>query len=134
MGFGKKIPTNNSKSRDGYYGEWEIGTYESAWRVIQSGKIICASHDASASLTPETPADIDQMFREITFGRLLSIQKKNTWDFVINFECGISIHLFGASSNADDGDFFHIFCPEKKIIAYEAGVGWYVGASDQPWT
>jgi hypothetical protein len=76
MGFGRKIPNNNPKTRDGYYGVWEIGTYESAWRVIKDGIIICASHDASASQTPENPPDIDNAFRKIVFGRLLAIRQK----------------------------------------------------------
>jgi hypothetical protein len=134
VGFGEKVPNHNPKTHGNYYGEWEIGAYESAWRIMQNGEIICASHDASSSLTPEDPPDIDKAFREINFGRLLSIRKRNEFDFEIKFDSGISIDLFGASSNADDGDFFHIFCPNKRVILFKAGVGWFVGPSDKPWS
>jgi hypothetical protein len=132
MGFGKRIQHNNPKARDRYYGEWEVGTYESAWRVIRSGKIICASHDASDSNTPENPPDIDRTFRRINFGRLLSIQKINKWDFELKFDFDLSINLFGASSDKDD-EFFHIFFPENKCLVFESGEGWFYGDSDKPW-
>ena len=117
MGFGEKIPNNAPKTRDGYYGEWEIMTYESAWRVIKDGKIICASHDATASLTPDHPPDIDQAFQKIPFGRVLSIRQKNKWDVEIKFDSGISLDLFAANSRGEDGDFFHIFCPWGKCLS-----------------
>jgi hypothetical protein len=125
MGFGKRIPNNNPKTRDGYYGEWEIGTYESAWRVIQNGVIICASHDASDSPAPENPPDIDGVFRKINFENLVSIRQKTKWDFETKFDFGISLDLFGASSHAEDGEFFHIFCSERKCLSFDSDEGWF---------
>src|SRR6185369_4583727 len=45
IGLGEKIYHGNSKLLDEYYGEWEIGTYYSAWRVLKEGRIICGSDD-----------------------------------------------------------------------------------------
>jgi len=119
IGFGKRIPNPSKKSRNKFYGEWEIMTYDSAWRVIKENKIICASHDASASLTPDDPPDIDKAFRKIQFGRLESIKRKNKWDLEVKFDSGIYIDFFAANSNGDGGNFFVIFCPENKNICID---------------
>jgi hypothetical protein len=119
VGFGKKIPHDNLKARDRFYGEWEIMTYDSEWRVIRDGVILCASHDTTTSLDPNHPPDLDRAFQRIPFGRLSSIRKKNTWDMKITFDSGISIDLFGAASHGKDGDFFHIFCPWGKCISID---------------
>lgn len=33
VGFGKKISHSKPDMADTYYGEWEIGTYSSPWRI-----------------------------------------------------------------------------------------------------
>ena len=127
LGFGKKIPNTGAlahKMRDWYSGEWEILTYESAWRVIKDGKIICASHDISALPDPDHPPDIDNAFRKIPFGRLISIQQKNKIDFKITFDSGISIELFAAASHGDEGDFIVIFCPWGKCLSVDLQGKW----------
>ena len=124
LGFGKKIPNNEPRTRDGFYGEWEIMTYESAWRVIKDGEIICASHDVTSSLTPDHPPDLDKAFQKIPFGRFLSIRQKNKWDFEIRFDSGISIELFAAASHGDKGDFIVIFCPWEKCLSVDLQGKW----------
>ena len=46
MGFGARIQHGKPGLKDDYKGEWELGTYGCAWRVIGDGKILCGSDDS----------------------------------------------------------------------------------------
>lgn len=50
IGFGRKILHTKPNNPDAYYGEWEVGTYIGAWKIIQDDKIVIGSQDFSGSL------------------------------------------------------------------------------------
>jgi len=127
IGFGSKIPHQNRlKSRDDYYGEWEIGTYNSAWRVIHRGKILCGSHDIVDSIKEH-----DAAFNRIELRRLVSVQQLTDMDIRLVFDLGITIDFL--ATTRDEDEWFHIFCHQGKYIEFTVGKGCTIGPSNTPW-
>lgn len=127
IGLGAKVYQKNLRGRDVYYGEWEIGSYNSAWRIIQSGKILCGSHDAVDSIE-----ELDARVNQVELGCISSIQQLTDLDIRVVFTLGIMIDFLAATSD-DDDDSFDIFCPHNKYIEFVVRKGWTVGDSDKPW-
>jgi hypothetical protein len=122
FGFGEKI--TNPKLRDGYYGEWEIGTYNCAWRIIKDSRIVCGSCDPVDSIQ-----DMDSLVQSIEFGGVLNIHQIGEVDFRVDFKNKISAEFFSAIS--DNDEVFHVFCPGNKCIEFTLEGGWEIGASNR---
>ena len=122
FGFGKKLPHSNPKLRDAYYGEWEIGTYNCAWRILEDERIICGSNDPADSVN-----EIDSVIQSIEFGCITSLQQPNSIDVRIVCENKLSIDFFSAIS--DEDEVFHIFCPQHQHIQLIPSKGWSKGSS-----
>ncbi len=43
LGFGERVYHGNEKIAFPYYGEWELGSHCSAWRVVKHERILCGS-------------------------------------------------------------------------------------------
>lgn len=41
IGFGSMVHHGNAKLRDTYYGEWEIGSFHNAWRLVSGSRVLC---------------------------------------------------------------------------------------------
>ncbi len=126
IGLGCKVFHQNPKLRDKFYGEWEIGTYNSAWRVVHAGKIICASHDPVTSVE-----ELDATFNRVKLTSLLSIEQLTDFDVRLIFDHGLSIDFMTTISDEDEA--FHIFCPKSKYVEFTVGHGWTAGESNTAW-
>ena len=128
LGFGKKVYHKSPpfKLVDAFYGEWEIGTYCYAWRVIKNETILCASSDAVDSVD-----ELDAAIKRIKFGRVVSLEQLTNLDVRVGFDSGIAVDFLATVSDEDEG--FHIFCPENKFIGFTVGSGWTIGPSNKPW-
>jgi len=126
VGFGEKVPQSESKAADPFYGEWEFGTYSSAWRVIQEGRVVCGSSDVVDSIE-----ELDERLQAIKLGAVLAIETLSQLDIRIKLDGEIYIDFICAS--AEDDEMFHIFGPESLYVEYTCRDGWKVGKSNAPW-
>lgn len=126
IGFGERIFHGKSNLPDTFYGEWEIGTYSTAWRVIQNVKILCGSQD-----TDESISDLDERLNTIGLGRIIAVHAISRFDIRIAFDGDTIIDFLGSIS--DDDEIFHIFGPNNLYIEYSVCDGWKVGKSNEPW-
>ena len=125
LGFGKKIYHNSPKLSDTYYGEWEIGTYYCAWRIIKDNNILYGKND------PEDDYDVfTQQLKKLHFGSLTSIDQLNNYDIRFSFSSGIVIE-FIATIGFDD-EYFHIFGPEDIYIGLLPGGKWEISKANEP--
>lgn len=119
LGFGEKIPHGRTRLVDGFYGEWEIGTYSAAWRIISDEKLLCGSQDVVDNLE-----ELDKRLGEITIGRIESVCLVSKFDVRVNLDKGMHIDFLGAGSEGDE--IFHIFLPDGQCLAYSVQSGWGV--------
>lgn len=124
MGFGEKVYHNNDKLDDAYYGEWEIGTYYCAWRVIKNNKIICGVSDPAESIE-----ELNSEINRITFGSIVSIAKLSDIDVQLKFDNGIFVDFLATIS--DEDEYFHIFCPDNVYIELSFDGKWSMGKSNE---
>lgn len=125
MGFGDKKYHGNIRLIDNFYGEWELGTYTAAWRVVKDGHVLLGSCDPVDSVS-----ELDELFGDLSFGRIVSINNINSLDIRVEFDCGSCIDFVNASS--DDDEIFHIFGPSDLYVSYIPVEGWTIGKSNQP--
>lgn len=123
LGFGEKVYHNNSKLNDSYYGEWELGTFCGAWRILHNGEICCASNDG-------LEAELDKNVKNISFGNFVSITQLSDIDVRITLSNKICID-FLATIRADD-EYFHIFAPHDQYAELRKGGVWKFGKSNVP--
>lgn len=120
LGFGDKISHGQSRLIDNFYGEWEIGTYSAAWRVIKNGNVLCGSQDIVDSLE-----ELEERFRKIKLGRIKGISLISKFDIRIDFDDESHIDFLGTFG--EDNEMFHIFCPSGLYVEYSILGGWKVG-------
>lgn len=75
LGFGDFVSHSIPSATDSFYGEWEVGTYFSSWRILNSGKVLCGSSDAADSLE-----ELDGRLQDISLGVLNSIEVLESHD------------------------------------------------------
>jgi hypothetical protein len=122
LGFGEKVYHGNPKLVDDFYGEWEIGTYYCAWRVIKDNRILCGSSDAVDSLD-----ELDAALKRIDFGCIRSLTQPTQFDVRVLFDTGIAVEFLATTS--DDDESFHIFCPQNISVEFSIQEGWTIGKS-----
>jgi hypothetical protein len=127
IGIGEKIFHNDQKLIDAYNGEWEIGTYYCAWRIIKDNLILCGSSD----YMDDIPA-LHRDANKIEFGSLVSMNLISNIDVRLTFDSGIVVDFLATISR--DDEYFHIRCPDKASIKLTPGGKWAIGKSDAPWT
>lgn len=125
LGFGGAIP-HKTPVGQAIYGEWEVGTYRSAWRIVQRGRILCGSQDVVDSIE-----DLNLELGRIEIGRFVALRQFTDLDVRVECNDGMFIDFLAAIS---DDECFHIFCPGQRYVEFTAGSGWKVGVSDKPWT
>lgn len=114
LGFGKKIPHNKPKRRDTFNAEWELGTYTSAWRVMQANDLVIGSSD---SANHSSLSDFDDALQKVVLGRFLNITFVESLKLIcLALENDMQVHFFPCSS--DDDEWFHVFMPDKTHLEY----------------
>lgn len=107
------------------HGEWEIGTYDCAWRVLKDGAIIVASDDAV-----ESQQDLLDIFESCNIGEFVGLHHLTALDTRFTFSRGCIDILCSIS---DDDQILHIFFPESVVAIFSISKGWVLGRSDKPW-
>jgi hypothetical protein len=108
IGFGEKVFHQKKRSKDSFYGQWELGSYYPSWRLIKNDRILVGAHDL------ESVADIKLNLIELLQGRLINLEIWKTFNITLYFDDEIIIEFFPATNEEDE--LFHIFCPENKYI------------------
>ncbi|WP_309382245.1 hypothetical protein [Paludisphaera borealis] len=106
-------------------GEWQIGTYYCAWRVVRGERILCGSSDAIID-----PEGALKVLRSIPWGRFEGIWQPTEMDVRIELSDDVSVDFF---STIVDDCTVDIFRPNKTVISFSPAKGWEVGDSDRPW-
>ena len=119
IGFGEKVPHGSSKKIDPFYGEWEIGTYSSAWRIVRDGQILCASKDLV-----DSTEELDEKLQRIPLGTIVGVQALHQFDISVKLTDGVSIEFICVST--DDDEMFHIFGPNRLYVEYKYAKGWNI--------
>lgn len=126
IGFGAEVPHSKSNTVDSFYGEWEIGTYAAAWRIVRNGVIVCGSLEVVDSID-----EIDQQLQAIDLGAVLEVKAVSDLDIQLRLEDGTCIDFMCASTDRDE--MFHIFGPGDLYVEYAPLCGWSIGKSNAPW-
>jgi hypothetical protein len=88
LGFGEKVPHLRKKSVDSFKGEWEIGTYSSAWRIVKSGAILCGSMNPV-----DSNEELEQQVEALQLGAVMSIEMLSKFDIRITLDDGTFIEF-----------------------------------------
>lgn len=117
IGFGNKVKHGKPRLVDDFYGEWEIGSYMAAWRIIQADELLCGSNDVVQSLD-----ELDKRLSKIRLGKVAEIVWFSKFDIRVQLEEQIRIEFLWVSS--EDDEMFHIFCPNNLYVKYSIRDGW----------
>lgn len=111
--FGAEV----TSKRGVVHGEWEIGTYNSAWRLASNTKIIVGSQDCF-----ESQAEIEATMRGIQLGCFRSMVQDSPLDHSIHFDSGIVMEVLGTT--ACDDEVLHVFMPNNRYMEFTIKHGW----------
>jgi hypothetical protein len=125
LGFGEKVPHVRKKSVDSFKGEWELGTYSSAWRIVKNGAILCGSMNPV-----DSNEELEQQVEAIQLGAVMAIEMLSKFDIRITLDDGTLVE-FMCASNYDE-NMFHIFGPDHIFLGYKSTDGWRLGKSNEP--
>lgn len=123
--FGDRIPHGKVNLPDQTHGEWRISTYRSAWRVVQRGKVACASQDVVENLE-----QLNKQFSAIEFGEILNLQQISPYDIRVTFANDTFVDFL--CTFQDDDEVFHVFGPNDLYVAFSVADGWWSGNSNEP--
>lgn len=126
IGFGQKILRRRTAVAEYYYGEWEIGTYSSAWRIVSGDRILLGSRN-----TVDAIKELDSKLQEITIGKVVDIVTPSIFDVAVRLDSNVTVEFMCASS--EEEEMFHVFCPNSVFMEYSVLKGWRSGPSDAPW-
>jgi hypothetical protein len=121
IGLGEKVRNECMNSRVEYYGEWEIGTYNAAWRILKNGKFISGSKQQFDDTNIETQK-IKLLFNE----KFISIIELNEYDIRLIFSGNLIIDFFSCSN---DDEFLHILNVDGNFWVLEFPNKWRQGKS-----
>lgn len=127
IGFGEKIYHNKPKLIDKFYREWEVGTYNCAWRIMKDDLILVGSTDVA-----NTIEELDAKVNSIHFGYIVSIEQPLPVDVRIEISSRIYVDFLATTSRLDE--YFHIFCPNNVYIDLSRNGKWTIDRSDTPFT
>jgi len=126
IGFGVRIPHLKKNLPDSFYGEWELGTYTSAWRIVRQRHVLCGSQNVVDSI-----AELDAGLNSIELGQVVSVCAISELDVRVDLDDGTRVEFLGASSGEDE--LFHVFGPNNLYVEYSMTKGWRIGKSNVPW-
>ncbi|MFZ6719409.1 hypothetical protein [Undibacterium sp. Ji49W] len=125
LGFGEKVPHVRKKSVDSFSGEWEIGTYSAAWRIVKNGAILCGSMNPV-----DSNEELEQQVDALQLGIVMSIEMLSKFDIRIALDDRTFVEFMCASN--DDENVFHIFGPDHLFLGYSPAHGWRLRKSNEP--
>jgi hypothetical protein len=125
LGFGTKVFHNNPRLNDNFYGEWELGTYNSSWRIIDGQKILLGSTDKFDDFE-----EFNRRLDQIELGIIKTIDCMQNIDIQISFNNGLIVVFFATTS--DNDEYFHIFCPNHIHIELAPKGIWTKSKSNKP--
>jgi hypothetical protein len=117
LGFGKKLNRSRMAVRDPFFGEWQIGTYTAAWRIIHDDKILLGSMNPVNSC-----AELDEELAKIQFGPVLDIDASSRFCVRVSLEGGMFIDFMAASN--DESEVFFVLQADGHDIEYRSTIGW----------
>src|SRR3989442_543818 len=88
FGFGDKVYHGNPRLADSFYGEWEIGTYYCAWRVVKEKRLLCGSSDSVDSV-----AELNATLSQICLGAITAVDQISDFDVRVEFENGTTVEF-----------------------------------------
>ncbi len=106
-------------------GEWRLGSYRGAWRIVQKGRVVCGSHDLVDNLQ-----ELNDKVAALQIGSVLGIELNSPHDVCVRLSDDTHIDFLGIFS--DDDELFHLFGPENLFVSYSLERGWEVGRADAP--
>lgn len=115
LGLGKGSPAPLRGLPDRLKYEWKIGTYNSPWRIVSGGVILCGSADSRDQKT------IDDMLQKINIGAFVGIEMISKFDIRVNFDGDLYVD-FMCAANLDD-QMFHILGTDSSAT-YDFRNGW----------
>lgn len=116
LGFGDIILVPNPRGA-APHGEWELGTYRSAWRMIQQREIICGSKDVVDSLD-----EIRNQLVKANGLKCIGIGLLTEFDVRVEFENSIWVDFLGTFS--DDDEVLNVFLPKEYVVSFSIREGW----------
>lgn len=120
IGFGRRIPHGRPKLRDKYYGEWEIGSFHSAWRLV-SGSRILYTGDTKHCETNIIEHELETHLSR----RICRVYSLTAFDVRVVFESDICLDFLSVGDASDET--FHLFCPKNQWVAFMPNQGWVQG-------
>jgi hypothetical protein len=121
IGLGKRCQRKSRLSKVEYYGEWEFGTYNAMWRIIQSGQIVIGSCDLNNG-----ESNLKLPFQE----KLTKIIPLSEFDIRLHFTDNFMIDFFNCA-NIDD-EVLHILHIDGNFWELNNKGGWTFGHSPLP--
>jgi hypothetical protein len=125
IGFGAQVSHSIVDSQDSFYGEWEIGSYYSSWRIAKDGRILLGSTEGVDSVEA-----LDAKLQQIRLGMLSEIEQTGSHDIRIALDNGVLVEFLCSFSGADE--FFHIFGPNNVYVECRFPDVWTLRSSDEP--
>jgi len=109
LGFGEIVFVKNPKGT-APHGKWEVGTYRSAWRMIENHRIVCGSKEAVDSVD-----ELRQKLARLDGAKCTRILMITEFDVRLEFDRGFCVDFIGVFG--DDDEVFHIFLPQGRVVS-----------------
>lgn len=119
LGFGNKVTRSKMEVRDLFFGEWQLGTFTAAWRIVQKDRILLGSMNPV-----DSSADLDAELQKIQFGPVQHIETPSRFCVRVHLEGDIFIDFIAASN--DECEIFFILKPDAHDMEYRCTIGWSV--------
>lgn len=124
LGFGVRLETQGRRGK-WVRSEWNIGTRNSAWRVVSHGEILCGS------MTPvDDNAEHNELLESIQFGAFVGLEMLSPFDIRLQTSNGVDVEFMSASSL--DYKDFQIIGVDHSMLTYHYKTGWLLGNSLVP--
>jgi hypothetical protein len=120
IGLGEKCIKKNRLSLVEYYGEWELGTYNASWRILENNKILIGSYDENNN----------QNINNIIDERFLDIVPLSDFDVRVKFSNGLLVDFFNCSH--EDDEALHVLHINGNYWELNCKGLWTYGHSDLP--
>ena len=96
LGLGKLCPTRYKKGSVPFYGFWELGTYNSSWRIIKSDDILLGSGDVFEDF------DMKRQNIHILNTILLDVNELGKYDVTFSFSDDYRLDFLSCFSDKDE--------------------------------